>query len=140
MRRREEIRARRIAMGVDPQVPAFNSRGRLSEQELGPPSPQPAHEANACASDSLSLASRGEGEDAGSGEGRKVRYYRLPDGSLLRQTDSTPHDRVVAERAAAAPAPPVPEAAGAGAGVAAGPGGSEDNPAAGSGGGVAQGV
>ena len=70
---------------------------------------------------------------------RQVRYYRLPDGSLLRQTDSTPHDRVVAARSAAAPAPPVPAEA-AGEGAATGPEGSGDTPAAGAGGGVAQGV
>ena len=112
LRRREEIRARRIAMGVDPQVPAFNPRGRISES-----TPQSEHQvgsADECPSDYQ--ASRAEGEDAGPGDGCKVRYYRLPDGSLLRQTDFTPHDRALAARSSG-PAPQVPaDAASAGVG------------------------
>jgi hypothetical protein len=111
LRRREEIRARRIAMGVDPQVPAFNPRGRISES-----TPQSEHPVGSAECPSDYQASRAEGEDAGPGDGCKVRYYRLPDGSLLRQTDFTPHDRALAARSSG-PAPQVPaDAASAGVG------------------------
>jgi len=131
LRRREEIRARRIAMGVDPQVPAFNPRGRMSEST--PQSEHPVCSADDCPSDNqASMAA--EGEDAGGGDGCKVRYYRLPDGSLLRQTDFTPHDRALAARSSA-PAPHVPGEA-----AAAGAVGSDYPPAAAGEGGVRQGL
>ena len=87
-RRRKEIRARRIAMGVDPEVPAFSSRGRLGEHELRPARSESVVGGSVSA-ESGAGASRGrEMEDvAAAAEGTKVRYFRMPDGSLLRQRD-----------------------------------------------------
>ena len=87
-RRRNEIRARRIAMGVDPEVPAFSSRGRLGEHELRPARSESVVGGSVSA-ESGAGASRGREMDDGAvgAEGTKVRYFRMPDGSLLRQRD-----------------------------------------------------
>ena len=87
-RRRNEIRARRIAMGVDPEVPAFSSRGRLGEHELRPARSESVVGGSVSAASGAGASQGREMEDGAVGaEGTKVRYFRMPDGSLLRQRD-----------------------------------------------------
>ena len=87
-RRRNEIRARRIAMGVDPEVPAFSSRGRLGEHELRPARSESVVGGSVSAESGAGAARGREMDDGAVGaEGTKVRYFRMPDGSLLRQRD-----------------------------------------------------